>query len=218
MAQFRLSMQRTDAGDVALYWAQFVPRLNRPVVAFVHGALRNAEVLAHWGEVLKDVADVVLVDLPGHGRSASLMPATIDAMATSVHEALCTALRGRYVLLVGESLGGLVTLAIGGRAEVGPIHGILAADPPLTTAKQWQVADNFRSAMLRTPEDAFLASFGHEVWGISANKVEERIYYPLIGALRIPAVIATGDIPLLPPRTISDVACLFDDVDRFVVN
>jgi pimeloyl-ACP methyl ester carboxylesterase len=33
----------------------------------------------------------------------------------------------------------------------------------------------------------------------------------------MPALIATGDIPLLPPRQLKGITCLFDAVDQFVV-
>ena len=114
-------------------------------------------------------------------------------------------------------MGGLVALALGGREDPGPIRAVLAADPPLTTAKLWNVAANFRRAMAQKPDDQFLVSFASEVFGITATDLEERIYYPFLGALRVPALIVTGDIPLLPPRPLNRVACLFDEVDRFVV-
>jgi len=216
LATFVGNMQKTPTGSIALFWSQPVHG-DRPVVVFIHGALRSAGVLAHWADILKDVADTVLLDLPGHGHSHSLTPATVETMAASVHEAICAALSDRHVLLVGESLGGLVALAVGGKAGEGPIRGILAADPPLTTAKLWHVAANFRSASSRTPDNTFLNSLSHEVFGVSGDATYERIYYPLIGNLRVPTIIATGDVPLFPPRTLNGVACVFDEVDQFVV-
>jgi len=217
MAQFTATAWQTRSGAVVTYATQAPKESQRPVVVLLHGALRNAGVLLPWADLLSDSADVVLVDLPGHGRSAPIAPATVAAMADAVHDALKAALPGRQLLLVGESLGGTVALAIGGLADPAWIRAVFAADPPVTTAKLWSVADNFRRVIASQPDNPFFARFGRDAFGITPDDIEELIYYPLIGALRMPAVIATGDIRLLPPRRLNGVTCLFDPVDQFVV-
>jgi pimeloyl-ACP methyl ester carboxylesterase len=217
MPQFQLNTWQSDLGNIAFYTAMPWRGPSRPVVVFLHGALRNSSVLVHWADTLEAMADVVLVDLPGHGRSDPVIPATVDALAASVHAALCGALPGRNVLLVGESLGGLVALAVGGQPDTGPVRAILAADPPLTTAKLWHVAAAFMPAIAQSPSDSYVSSLGREVFGVTLAGLEERIHYPIIAALRVPGVIATGDLPLLPPRSIPEVPCLIDPVDRFVI-
>ncbi|MGH6908727.1 MAG: alpha/beta fold hydrolase, partial [Phenylobacterium sp.] len=97
------------------------------------------------------------------------------------------------------------------------IRAIFAADPPMTTAKLWSVADNFRRFVASQPDKPFYAQLGRDAFGITPDDIEELIYYPLIGALRVPTLIATGDIRLLPPRRLNGVTCLFDAVDQFVV-
>ena len=67
MAQFsRVAVKFPDC-TVMIYAAQPLAGSDRPVAVFLHGALRRAELLAEWGDRLADIADVVLVDLPGHG-------------------------------------------------------------------------------------------------------------------------------------------------------
>lgn len=217
MAQFNATAWRTRSGSVVFYASQAPKDSQRPVVVLLHGALRNAAVLLPWADLLSDVADVVLVDLPGHGRSEPIESATIAAMADAVHDALKAALPGRQLLLVGESLGGTIALAIGGQADPAWIRAVFAADPPVTTAKLWSVADNFRRLIASQPDNPFFARLGRDAFGITPDDIEELIYYPLIGALRVPALIATGDIRLLPPRRVNGVTCLFDPVDQFVV-
>lgn len=217
MAQFNATAWRTRSGAVVFYATQAPKESRRPVVVFLHGALRNAAVLLPWAELLSDVADVVLVDLPGHGRSEPIAPATVAAMADAVHDALKAALPGRQLLLVGESMGGTIALAIAGQADPAWIRAVFAADPPMTTAKLWSVADNFRRVIVSHPDNPFFAAFGRDAFGIIPDDIEELIYYPLVGALRIPALIATGDIRLLPPRRVNGVTCVFDAVDQFVV-
>jgi pimeloyl-ACP methyl ester carboxylesterase len=209
---------RLEHGVVTFYLAQpFGVVADRPVVAMAHGALRNASVLAPWADLLLDIADVVLIDLPGHGRSDPIAPASVKRMGFALAEAIDRSLAGRRVLLVGESIGGTIALAAANRADPGPIRAVFAADPPVTTAKQWSVATNFRRFYRQAPENAFARDFGRETFGITADGIEEIIYYPLIGELNTPAVIATGDISLLPPRPVDGVTCLFDQVDQFVL-
>ncbi|KRB41977.1 hypothetical protein ASE02_03965 [Phenylobacterium sp. Root700] len=172
--------------------------------------------LTHWADLLAEHADVMLMDLPGHGRSTTAGAASISGMAATLHEAICAGLAGRRVLIMGESLGGTIALSLGGMAELGPIRAVFAADPPVTTGKLWTVANAFRRHMGNSAEETFVDRLGRETFGITPNGVEELIYYPLIGGLRVPTVIATGDIPLLPPRQLSGVTCLFDPVDQFV--
>ncbi|HEX4712952.1 alpha/beta fold hydrolase [Phenylobacterium sp.] len=217
MSQFRVTTRQTRAGKIAFYTAISALTPNLPVVVFLHGALRNASVLAPWGDLLAGVAEVVILELPGHGRSEPIASATVQAMAEAIHEALADAFSDRRVLLVGESLGGTIALAIGGIADPAWLRAVFAADPPVTTAKLWSVDNNFRRLLEREPNHPFAARLGRDAFGISADDIEEIIYYPLIGALRVPTLIATGDVRLLPPRRLKGVTCLFDAVDRFVV-
>jgi len=216
MAEFQFRLWPTTCGDVAVYGGESLSaEVSRPVAVFLHGALRRSEALLPWAELVRPF-DAVFVDLPGHGRSSSLGSASIDGMAEAVHQALAAALPARRVLLVGESLGGTIALAVGGMQD-GPVKAVFAADPPMTTGKLWNLASVLRSTLAESTGPTFLGRLARETFGIFPDRVEERIYYPLLAALQVPTVIATGDIPLLPPRRLSGVACLFDDVDRFVV-
>ena len=217
MADFRAVRQRTRAGEVMLYPAQPLEGSQRPVVVFLHGAWRRAEVFEPWGDLLADVADVVLVDLPGHGQSDPIAVATVAAMADCVHEALRGLLPGRQVLLVGESLGGLIALTIAGEAHCEPAKAVFAADPPFTTTKLWSVSQTVRHHAGLGNFSEFAIQLAKETFGISGEEVEEIIYYPLAGKLRLPTVIATGDLALMPPRSVEGLTCLFDSVDRFVL-
>jgi pimeloyl-ACP methyl ester carboxylesterase len=217
MAEFRATRWRTRAGELVMYPAQPLEGSQRPAVVFLHGAWRRAEVFAPWADLLADVADVVLVDLPGHGQSEPIAGASVAAIADCVHEALRAALPGRQVLLVGESLGGLIALTIAGEADHQPVKAVFAADPPFTTAKLWSVAQTLRHHVALGNFSEFAIRLGKETFGVSGDEVEEIIYYPLVGQLRLPTVIATGDLALMPPRSVEGLTCLFDGVDRFVL-
>jgi pimeloyl-ACP methyl ester carboxylesterase len=75
MPSFLTGRLRYPDGDLVLYSAQPWHGPPRPVVVLIHGALRWSDLLTHWAEALADIADVVLVDLPGHGWSDAVMPA-----------------------------------------------------------------------------------------------------------------------------------------------
>ncbi|MGE5094953.1 MAG: alpha/beta fold hydrolase [Betaproteobacteria bacterium] len=82
----------------------------RPTIVFVHGAAFDHTVwqwqsryLAHHGY------SVLAVDLPAHGRSPGLARTSIEAMAEWL-EALVEAAGLTSVMLVGHSMGSLVTL------------------------------------------------------------------------------------------------------------
>lgn len=215
--QINIAYWPTRNGVVAAYRRKSDPDADCPVVVLLHGALRQSGHLDQWVDQLEGVCDVVLLDLPGHGRSVAHGPASVAGMAETLHEAICSNLSGRNVLIVGESVGGTIALAIAGLRELGPVRAVFAADPPMTTAKLWSVARAFQEARFAASPEGFVERFGRETFGLFDGGIEEIIYYPLIGALRTPAVIATGDIPLLPPRWLDGVTCLFDPVDHFVV-
>lgn len=86
----------------------------------------------------------------------------------------------------------------------------------MTTAKLWNISAVFKMTMAREPENTFLQLLARDAFGLSAVGSDELIYYPYIGQLQVPAVIATGDVPLLPPRRMTTASSVFDDVDSFV--
>ncbi len=188
-----------------------------PILLMNHGALRNSAVLFDWLNICKPDFDVVFVDLPGHGRSTSTATVSIENFAADVGEAITVALGSRAVVVVGESIGGLVAIALGG-LNIESIRAVIAADPPITTAKLWYVRDDICRAVARDPANRFLRLFALNIFGIDpAGKIHERIYFHLFEQSRVPVLILTGDVPLFPPRIFNVFPCLFDDVDWYVV-
>jgi len=209
---------RFDDGTSILAYAlrKWPSSSDRPVVAFLHGSLRNSRALEDWPARIDPVADGVLFDLPGHGKSDPIAVPSVGGLAGRVLGGLRAAFPDRHVLLVGESLGGTLALAIGSVTEQNPVKAVFAADPPMTTAKLWNVAITHRLAMAKQEPDSFVHRLSDLVFGLKPNAVEERIYYQLLGSLRVPAVIATGDVPLLPQRAKQLDTSIFDSVDQFV--
>lgn len=88
---------RTVAGDPA-----------QPALVLVHGWGRSGD-SAWWPIVWKTDRTLVVVDLPGHGRSSLLQPFTFELAADAVASAI-TAEGLERPVLVGHSMGGAVAL------------------------------------------------------------------------------------------------------------
>ena len=78
-----------------------------PAVCLVHGTGGSSAVWAHQLESLADLAHVVAVDLPGHGRSDGNIPQRIEDAAAVVADVL-EALRIGQVVIGGHSMGGAI--------------------------------------------------------------------------------------------------------------
>lgn len=188
----------------------------KPLVFMLHGALRRAEHLADWFPILTDDYELLICDLPGHGRDDGSEAADMNVYMRRVYEA--TTYFARPFVVVGESLGGLVALGIAhGQDE--NIRGIIAADPPLSTAKQWCVSLNLMKESL-TPYQKDLFAM---VLGLRDDQfLGERLYYDLIKKAARPAIVVSGTKYLFPVRTSlpkeHDVPCLIDSVDRAFID
>jgi pimeloyl-ACP methyl ester carboxylesterase len=209
--------QECRDGWLAVMGTEEALRSSRPLVVMLHGALRHSGVLAGWVAQLEPRFGVLLVDLPGHGRSPPCGTASVRSFAENIGDALEPFIRNRPTLVVGESLGGLIALALGG---INPpsVKGVIAADPPLTTAKLWHVVDALKSAKAAYPDNRFIQEFARNIFGVGdGGEAIERNYYPILGDLRIPGLVMTGDLPLFPRRAVNGTPCLLDDVDRWVI-
>ncbi len=81
----------------------------RPLLVLVHGTRFDARSWHGYAQLLPQ-ADVVAVDLPGHGRRAGA-PYTTDAALEVIDEVVRAAGAGRPVVLAGHSLGGYAVAA-----------------------------------------------------------------------------------------------------------
>jgi pimeloyl-ACP methyl ester carboxylesterase len=211
-----LDRNRGEA-NVAVYAVAEWINGDRPAVLMLHGALRTAANLSSWPARLRDVADVYLMELPAHGASAPIEAPTTGKMATLLSQAIADRIRNDRVLVVGESVGGLVAMAMAGGAAGGPVRAVLAFDPPLTTRKLWAWRRERLAARREMGRrNPALGAFDREVFGVQPDGLDERIYYDLVGDAEVPVVIAAGDQSPFSPN-FRGAPSVFDDVDRFVI-
>jgi len=78
-----------------------------PTVCLVHGTGGSSQVWTHQLEGVADLAHIVALDLPGHGRSSGTIPKGIEEAAAAVADFL-DALDIRRVAIGGHSMGGAI--------------------------------------------------------------------------------------------------------------
>jgi pimeloyl-ACP methyl ester carboxylesterase len=78
-----------------------------PTVCLVHGTGGSSQVWTRQLEDVADVAHIVALDLPGHGRSSGTMPKGIEQAAAAVADFL-DALDIDRVVIGGHSMGGAI--------------------------------------------------------------------------------------------------------------
>jgi pimeloyl-ACP methyl ester carboxylesterase len=189
----------------------------RPIVVVLHGALRHSESTLPWLRHLTDRYDVLLLDLPGHGRSPSDGEPSVRAFIARFREFLTRHFPGRPMVIMGESIGGLIALGLG-NGQTPQIKGVIVADPPMSTAKLWPVFNNYQKPK-RQPATEYQKRFFAVTFGYVPNAViGDRIYYALVAGLKVPALLLTGDLPLFPVRPLpTEIPCLLDEVDKAII-
>lgn len=174
----------TAVGQLVLCAPREVMQSDVPAIVLIHGAFRCAADLAPWCDRLPNV---ILANLPGHGGAPVLSETSVAAWTKAFAEGLGQ-LR-RPLLLVGESLGGLVALGVPGAQAV-------AIDPFFATDDLWPLQHTLK-ATAGTNQSRGLGPI------FSAGQT----YYHLLRARRADLIV--GDIPLLPPRSLPSTPSLF---------
>jgi pimeloyl-ACP methyl ester carboxylesterase len=194
----------TSLGDLYFLMDRDPRTSSRPLVIVLHGALRHSENTQAWFPVLSKDFDVIFVDLPGHGHSPSDGEPSIPAFTERFREFLLRHFARRDVVIVGESVGGLVALGVAdGRTPC--VRGVIAADPPLSTAKQWPIYANFVHRATTRPIGDYLMTlfanaFGYTLQGL----IGDRIYYSILAHVTAPALILTGTLPAVSRAPAAD--------------
>lgn len=213
---------RTSLGNISLVLDKVPAESQRPVVLMLHGLLRDAGNLTGWYDIIPPGFDLVIADLPGHGHSPGQGEATVAAMAQRMREAIRQHFAGRPVTVVGESVGGLIGLALGD-GSLPEIKGVIAAEPPFSTCKQWPVYAHFMTRNRDMPSGDYRRTLFSALLGYDdENQMREQLYYDLVRNVRVPALIMAGEVPLWPGWRTFDfreaIPSVIDGVDRYVIS
>lgn len=189
----------TPLGEVWLWGEAEAFDGDRPVILALLGFAAPLERLFPLQNALPEVAALV-AHLPGN-QSPALSACSVGAFAHAYGHVVATALAGRPLVVLGESLGGLVALAM-----EPPDLRRLVLDPPFRAPSDPLFVGQCRSFILQQPEQAELA---FALLGVGADTIEPRDFTHLIGR---PARVLVGahDAPLKPGEAQSVV----DDESR----
>lgn len=202
MKPFQPLVIDTPLGPVGLGVREGIRSSRRPAAVLIHGLARDASVFMDLIPKLDRVAEVVLVELPGHGRAPFASTPSLGALAERTRQAIESLAGGRPLVIAGESLGALLALSLSPIASQ-----VVAIEPPLRTAQLWPVHWN-RSA------HPACADLYDNLLGQSAGVVAERDYWPLIDGLSCPTTLLVGSEPLMPPRRLAAAPSLLSPEDR----
>lgn len=193
------------SGDAALH-------ASAPLVVLLHGAFEKHKKLLPWSELWRASYDVALADLPGHGQSDPPISVTMDTYIDELRWLIGTHFAGRRVVIVGDSFGGLLGIALGNRPPANLV-GVVALDPLLATAKQWSIMELMPRILVGQPEGSFRRMFAANVMGMAQSPPEDRRYYHYIEGVRVPAIVLAGAESLGVRREVTGPS-LLDDEDR----
>ncbi len=84
---------------------------NGPAMVLLHGFLESSTIWKNYVTPLSEKYTVIIIDLPGHGKSETITEAhTMELMAKVINELLLS-LKISQAILVGHSMGGYISLA-----------------------------------------------------------------------------------------------------------
>jgi Alpha/beta hydrolase family len=185
----------TRYGSVLLAGPTTLRTSDRPVALLLHGAFRAPLAMTPLLPAL-DGSDVVFVTLPGHAGAPALTATALTVWIAALTEAVEALFQGRRVLAVGESLGGLLAMAL-------PVEAAVAFEPIQQTGKLWPISDRLEDRGRRglATSGPFIEMLRNQDYRWLGSKVTART-----------AVVAGSD-PLLPRRPVKRDPSLLDDDD-----
>lgn len=188
---------------------------DKPLILLLHGAFEKHKKLLPWSELWRASYDVALADLPGHGQSDPPSPVSMGAYIDELRWLVGTHFVQRRVVIVGDSFGGLLGIALGNDPTPN-LAGAAALDPLLATAKQWSIMDLIPRVLDGQPEGGFRRAFAANVMGMAQTPPEDRRYHFYIEGVRVPAIVLAGAEPLGVRRDVTGPSLLDDDDRRFL--
>ena len=184
----------------------------KPLILLLHGAFEKHKKLLSWAELWRAEYDVALAELPGLGQSDPPSPVTLAAYIEEVRWLVSQHFGRRRVVIVGDSFGGLLGVALGNKPPAN-LAGAVSMDSLLSTAKQWSIQDLLPRVLDGQPEGSFRRMFAINVMGMGTAGVEDRNYRFYVEGAKVPILMLAGDVALGEKREVAHPS-LLDDEDR----
>lgn len=178
---------------------------HRPVCILIGGLGRGLGKIYPLFTFVEQFADPLIFMLPGI-ESPHVEQPTIERVAELCIQSVSLLCPGRRLMAVGESLGGLIALALAQR-----VHHVVAIDPPLVMKDQWPLWATFSRHEIGSP---FLpAPLIHMVIGANPAEAASKSYLYLLDECKNVRLVC-GDEPLLPPRPLERSPSLVGETER----
>ena len=175
LAQTALRTQRDDiacAGavvrghttEISLCRIPARPRPGKPIALFIAGLLASMPLAAVRALAFVDLFDIVLCELPGHGASGNVADVSVAAFGAEYAALVDTVLqRATSMFVIGESLGGLVALALA-HLRPGRIGNVILIDTPFVLTRP-ELADWISQAWREAGRRPYVHRICREIMG-----------------------------------------------------
>jgi len=198
---------QTSAGPFGLVGRIHADR-RRPALVAVGGSFPPKTYLHDLADHFRG-ANVLVVNLPGM-VGVPWSAATPAELSVGLAEAVVRLLGDLPIVAFGASTGNLLSLGL----RLPNICRRIAVEPFFETKDLWPFIANCRQRMARKPEDASLARYFRDVFGIGPTTLENRDYRGLLDNITVPTDVIAGELPLLPEREVEVWPSFTSDADR----
>lgn len=155
-----------------------------------------------------------MLELPIYFRGASVLVVTLPGMVSGAYwadrpnvagltrgleRAVGMLLPDTPIVAFGASTGSILSLGL----RLPNIRRHVVVEPFLRTKDLWPFIANSRDRLKKNPDLEPMARFFWEVFGIGADRLEDRDYGYLLEAITVPTDVVVGQLPLLPPRDLA---------------
>lgn len=183
---------------------------DKPAILGFPGSFRPIATLHDMARALAAEFDLLLVDYPGFGATTIAEPPTLDGLVARAAAMAAQFLPGRELFAMGDSIGGIVALAMAAGAGT-PLEGVAALDPPLSARALATARGHLRKSAEGLAMNDYFQTWldGPEIMGDGAPDG----FFPLLerAAARAPILVVAGGRAV--DRGMAAPASLIDDAD-----
>ncbi len=163
----------------------------KPALVVIPGSFRPAQMLLPAARLLCDDYDILIVDMPGFGASPVYEPASIGSFALRAADLLRAVLGERETILLGESIGAIVAMALAPALD-GRLRAAVYLDPPVSATALSAARDYLRRGTAGVAMDEFFTGYveGPGMLGDGSP----RGYWPMLAAAatHAPTLLMSG--------------------------